>query len=199
MPASFAVTWDYRCPFARIAHDHLATGLRGGADWDVHFSAFSLDQAHVHEGEPPVWDHPEQYPALVANEVGIVVRERWPDRFLDLHQALFRARHEQARDTRDRQVLTEVLSESGLDASAVLAEVDDGWPLETFRKEHESAVAKHEVFGVPTFIVGDRAVFVRLMRGPGDDAGIARQTIDRVIELFGWADLNEFKSTTLGL
>ena len=28
-PCSFAVTWDYRCPFARNAHEHVLTGLRG--------------------------------------------------------------------------------------------------------------------------------------------------------------------------
>ena len=32
---SFAVTWDYRCPFARNAHEHLAAALAGGADWEV--------------------------------------------------------------------------------------------------------------------------------------------------------------------
>ena len=32
---TFAVTWDYRCPFARNAHEHVVTGLQGGADWDV--------------------------------------------------------------------------------------------------------------------------------------------------------------------
>ena len=53
---SFAVTWDYRCPFARNAHEHLAAALAGGADWDVTFLPFSLSQAHVPEGGAPVWD-----------------------------------------------------------------------------------------------------------------------------------------------
>jgi len=42
---SFAVTWDYLCPFARNAHEHLVAGLEGGAPWDVTFSPFSLIQA----------------------------------------------------------------------------------------------------------------------------------------------------------
>ena len=25
---SFSVTWDYRCPFARNAHEHVVAGLR---------------------------------------------------------------------------------------------------------------------------------------------------------------------------
>ncbi len=62
MSASFAVTWDYRCPFARNAHEHLLTAVDGGADWDVRYLAFSLDQAHVEEGQPPVWEEPDRYP-----------------------------------------------------------------------------------------------------------------------------------------
>jgi hypothetical protein len=36
----FAVTWDYRCPFARNAHEHVLAGLADGADWDVTFVPF---------------------------------------------------------------------------------------------------------------------------------------------------------------
>ena len=46
----FAVTYDYRCPWARNMHEQLIAGLRGGADWDVTFQPFSLNQAHVEEG-----------------------------------------------------------------------------------------------------------------------------------------------------
>jgi hypothetical protein len=78
----------------------------------------------------------------------------------------------------------------------VLAEIDDGWPLQTFRKEHEAATADHEVFGVPTFIAGGRAVFVRLLSRPADDHELAISTIQRVVDLTsGWSDLNEFKQT----
>ncbi|HEY1734291.1 MAG TPA: hypothetical protein VGG23_07580, partial [Acidimicrobiales bacterium] len=58
--ATFSVTWDYLCPFARNAHEHLLAGLDGGAPWDVTFSPFSLVQSHVPEGEPPIWDAPNQ-------------------------------------------------------------------------------------------------------------------------------------------
>ena len=50
MPLSFGVTFDYRCPFARNAHEHLVQGLKDGADWDVQFLPFSLSQNKVDEG-----------------------------------------------------------------------------------------------------------------------------------------------------
>jgi hypothetical protein len=199
MSASFAVTWDYRCPFARNAHEHLLTASEaGGTGWDVRYSAFSLDQAHVQEDHPPVWDEPERYPGLTANLAGIVVRDRLPEHFLAAHRALFSARHDEALDLRDRDVLAKVLDQVGLDAGAVLAEVDAGWPLQTLKEEHIRAVEDHSVFGVPTFIQGDRAVFVRLLDRPGDDAGRATTTIDRILDLLGtWPELNEFKYTSI--
>ena len=54
----FAVTWDYRCPFARNAHEHLIDALADGAGWDVTFLPFSLTQTHVPEGGVAVWDDP---------------------------------------------------------------------------------------------------------------------------------------------
>ncbi|MGI8752339.1 MAG: DsbA family protein [Acidimicrobiales bacterium] len=198
MALSFAVTWDYRCPFARIAHDHLVTALIAGAEWDVTFRAFSLDQGHVEEGQPPVWDDPGQFPGLLANEAGIVVRERQPEQFLTVHEALFSARHDRALDTRKREVIAEVLDGSGVDGGQVLAEIDDGWPLEMFRKEHTTAVDELEVFGVPTFISGDQAAFVRLLERPQGDVEVARATIERIVTLLtGWPELNEFKHTRI--
>ena len=44
---TFAVTWDYRCPFARIGHEHVLDALEAGAPWDVTFVPFFLNQSHV--------------------------------------------------------------------------------------------------------------------------------------------------------
>jgi hypothetical protein len=195
---SFAITWDYRCPYARNAHEHVVVALQAGADWDVQFVPFSLDQAHVAEGDPPVWDVADSYPGLLATEAGIVVRDQFPDRFLPVHVALFAARHDNGLDTRKRDVLAAVLDEQGVDGGAVLDAIDDGWPLEVFRKQHEAAVADHQVFGVPTFLVDGHAAFVRLLTRPLGDAELGTSTIRRVLDLAsGWSDLNELKHTSI--
>jgi predicted DsbA family dithiol-disulfide isomerase len=195
---SFAVTWDYRCPFARNAHEHIVAALKAGADWDVTFVAFSLNQAHVEEGGVDVWDDPDKASTLLAPAAAVVVRDSYPDKFLDVHLALFTARHEEGRDLRERDVVADVLNEAGVDADAVLAEVDSGGPFDTLRKEHEQSVNDHRVFGVPTFIADDRAVFVRLMNRPAGDGEIGRTTIERTVDLLtGWPELNEFKYTSI--
>jgi hypothetical protein len=194
----FGVTYDYRCPFARNAHEHLVVALRGGADWDVEFTPFSLSQAHVEEGGLPVWDDPAKAPDLLAIEAGLVVRDEFPDKFYDVHLGLFTARHDRGLDLRDESVVRDVLGAAGVDAGDVLRTVADGGPHQTFRKEHETAVANHQVFGVPTFVVGDKAAFVRIMTRPGDDASGAAKTIDAVLALFDdHPELNEFKHTSL--
>jgi 2-hydroxychromene-2-carboxylate isomerase len=200
MSLSFALTYDYRCPFARIAHEHVLDGLADGADWDVTFVPFSLGQAHVEEGGTDVWDEPEKESGLLALQVSVAVRDSQPEHFLALHRALFEARHGQSADLRDEAVVRAALEAAGAgaDADAAFAEVAGGGPLDTVRKEHEQSVADYEVFGVPTFIAGGRAVFVRLMDRPRDPEH-ARTTIERTLDLTtGWLELNELKQTTIG-
>jgi 2-hydroxychromene-2-carboxylate isomerase len=204
MPIAFAVTWDYRCPFARNGHEHLLAGLADGAEWDVSFVPFSLGQVHVHEGEPPIWDRPDDDSGLWALRAGTVVRDRFPDRFPAVHRALFAARHDHGLHLRDPDVVIGVLRDhlGPDDVATVVEAVKSGEALATVRDEHEAAAAGPGVWGVPTFVAGeDRAVFVRLMdRNPGetpDQRAHGRATIGRVLDLLEWADLNEFKATRI--
>ena len=194
----FSVSFDYRCPFARIGHLHVIEGLESGADWDVTFVPFSLGQAHVPEDGTPVWDAPESDSGLLALQVSAVVMDHHPEAFLAVHRGLFDLRHVHSKDLKDPAALAEVLTGAGLDSAAVMAEVADGWPLERVRKAHESAAADLQVWGVPTFMSDDDAVFVRLMEAPEGDADMAVRTVERVVDLLtGWPQLNEFKHTSI--
>jgi protein-disulfide isomerase len=190
-----SVTFDYRCPFARNANEAVAAAARAGALPEVEWQylAFSLDQAHLEPGDPPVWD---QAPGAWGSGVlallyGIAVRDTFPDQFLDAHVALFAARHDEGRRIDDEAVLRDVVTSVGLDADAVADEAWSGRPMKTLQAEHTQAVDEWDVFGVPTFVDGDEAVFVRFMdRGRVDD-------LERMIGLLDWTNLNEFKRTRL--
>ncbi|HEX6313151.1 MAG TPA: DsbA family protein [Acidimicrobiia bacterium] len=193
MSRAIAVTWDYRCPFARNAHEAVITALREGADLDVWFLPFSLDQVHVEEGETPVWERPpeDRGTGVLSLQWGLAVRDSFAERFFDFHLATFAARFDEGRKIGKESVLREIAGEVGLDVDAVAEEVAGGHPLKTLVKEHTEAVDRWSVFGVPTFIEGDEAAFVRFMdRNRADD-------LQRALDLIGWSRLNEFKRTTI--
>jgi protein-disulfide isomerase-like protein with CxxC motif len=195
VPRTIAVTFDYRCPFARNAHEAVVAAIRADALPDVvwRFAPFSLDQSHLEDGETPIWDRaPAEWGSgVVALLYGIAVRDAFPDQFLDVHLALFAARHDQGRKLDDEAVLRDVVASAGLDPDAVADEAWSGRALKTLMTEHVQAVDEWDVFGVPTFVEGDDAVFVRFMdRGRIDD-------LERMVDMLGWVRLNEFKRTRL--
>jgi hypothetical protein len=200
MTRRFAITFDYLCPFARNGNEHVIAGLRDGADWDVEFLPFSLAQGHVEPGQPDVWDleDPSATAGIAALQASLAVREHQPERFLDVHESLFAARHDRGEDLKDPAVIERALQAAGADVDTVREAVAGGEPLKALRTEHEAAVRDHEVWGVPTFIAGGRAVFVRLLDRPAGDAELARRRIEQVVDLVvDAAMLHEFKQTNL--
>jgi DSBA-like thioredoxin domain len=193
----FALTFDYLCPFARIAHDVALRALGDRVTDQVDFRAFSLSQVHTEAGDPPVWETEPRPSGVLALEWGLAVRDEFPGRFPAAHAALFDARHVHGRDLKDPRVLREAVASAGVDPDQVEEVVAGGKPAAALAADHTWAVDEHRVFGVPTFVSDDRAVFVRLMRAPGDQREAAA-TLDRVLAMVtGWADLNEFKATRI--
>ena len=194
----FSVTWDYRCPFARNAHEHVIAGLRAGADWNVRFVPFSLGQVHVAEGEPDIWGRPGDDSGLIALQAGVVVRDRFPERFLDAHEALFALRHDQGKHLQDPAEVRRVLGEVGVDADAVFAEIDSGSALGAGPRGAHRRRRRQRGLGRP-HLRQRRRRRVRPPHGPapGRRRGATR-TIERVVDLLtGFPQLNEFKHTSL--
>lgn len=197
MPRDFALTYDYRCPYGRIVHDHVVAGLRAGADWNVTFTPFCLGQTHVEEGQPDVWDRPTSDTGLLALQASVAVRDTQSAVFVDAHHALYEYRHNGAGNLRDRTLLGDLLANHGVDVEAMWTEVDSGRPLATIKDEHTGYARTHHVWGVPVFIVGTKAVFVRLLDRPLGDAALAIATIERILDNVDWDILNEFKHTSV--
>jgi predicted DsbA family dithiol-disulfide isomerase len=190
---SIAVTFDYRCPFAYNGNAAVIAAQRAGSDVDFRFAPFSLDQIHVGEGDPAMWERePEAWGSGVLSLLyGIAVRDAFADQFADAHLALFAARHDHGLQLKDEAVLRDAVASAGLDPDAVAEEAHSGRPLKTLATEHSEAVDRWSVFGVPTYIEDEEAVFVRFMeRGRVDD-------LERVLDLLQWSRLNEFKRTRI--
>jgi protein-disulfide isomerase-like protein with CxxC motif len=125
------------------------------------------------------------------------VRDEWPEHFFDVHLALFRARHDRGIRLSTRDEVVGVLAEAGANADAVLEVVDAGGPRKELAASWRRLVDEHAHFGVPTFVVGDEAVFVRLMQRPTSPSDAIAAIESIVTALVDDTRLNEFKRTKL--
>ena len=199
MPREFAVTFDYLCPFARNANEHVMAALRAGADLDVRWMPYSLAQGHVEDGEVAIWDReqPSNESGILALQAGLAVRDLDGERFLGAHEELFAARHDRGEDLKDADVIAKALGAAGVDPDVVFACIDEGRALATLREEHQAAVDR-QIWGVPTFVTDERAVFVRLLDRPNGDARTSIERIEHVVDLVaGPLELHEFKQVDL--
>jgi hypothetical protein len=194
--STFGITYDYLCPFARNANEHVVAGLRAGGGWDVTFVPLSLTQLKAAESGVPRWDGPGalRRSGVLALAVAEIVRTRVPERFLDVHLELFALRHDRGEDLRDPSSIADALGRVGVDTALVDAAPEG---LEPLRRAHEAAVER-EVWGVPTLLGARRAVFVRLLDRPTEDGASSAARIVRLIDLLEDEPmLHEFKQVDL--
>lgn len=193
--SSFQLSYDYRCPFASNLHRHVITALRAGADFEVTFVPWTMSQGYKADRAPDVWDDPDRDDDLLALAVSTSVRDLQPQYFLDVHEALFRARHERAIRLVTMEEIDGVLAPIGVDLEDIHTDVASRRPHkvigESFREfDH------YEAFGVPTFVVGNDATFVRYMNAPNEQPGDSITLITSLLNLMTHESaLNEFKHT----
>lgn len=188
MPRNITVTFDYRCPFAYNGNATLMAAAER-LDLEPRYLAFSLDQAHLGEDEPTMWERdPSEWGSGIRVLLyGIAARDAFPEVFPTVHLALFAARHDHGRKLDDLAVVHEAIAAAGGDPDALTDEVASGRPLKTLEAEHTEGVERWGVWGVPTFIDGDDAAFVRLMERENVD------DLERVLALLSNTNINEFK------
>jgi 2-hydroxychromene-2-carboxylate isomerase len=192
---SFQLSYDYRCPFAKNIHLHVVAALRAGADFDVTFVPWTMSQGYKAEGAPDVWDDPTRDEELLALAVSTSVRDFQPEHFLDVHETLFRARHERAVRLVTVDEIKEVLAPTGVDLVQVFADVESRRPHKVIGESFRE-FDRYEAFGVPTFVVGDDATFIRYMNTPNDRPEESTALIETLINLMSHQSaLNEFKHT----
>jgi predicted DsbA family dithiol-disulfide isomerase len=190
---SFQLSYDYRCPFAKNIHLHVVTALRAGADFDVTFAPWTMSQGYKANSAPDVWDDPTRDEELLALAVSTSIRDFQPEYFLDAHEALFRARHERAIRLVTTEEIRDVLSSTGVDLDQVFDDVESRRPHKVIGESFRE-FDRYEAFGVPTFVVGSDATFVRYMNAPSDDAGASVTLIESLVSLMSnQSALNEFK------
>jgi protein-disulfide isomerase-like protein with CxxC motif len=144
---------------------------------------FLLEQINADRG--PNWKAWEDegfesrdIPPLAAAKCAALQGEVVFDAF---HRACFRAQHLEGRAVADLDVLMEVARCSGLDMASFQRDFEDDHLRAVVGREHEEAVGRWGVFGVPTLVYpSGEAVFLKLAPGEwearGDD-GLFEQLI----------------------
>ena len=192
---SFGLSYDYRCPFAKNIHLHVLAALGAGADFDVEFIPWTMSQGHRPPDSLDVWDDPGHDAALLALAASVSVRDEQGDRFRVAHEALFRARHESAIRLATIEEVAGVLGPLGVDMNKVAADIASRRPHRVIG-ENYMAMQSYEAFGVPTFVVGPDAIFLRYMEPPRGDGLASVKLIDSLLEsMMLQPALNEFKRT----
>ncbi len=194
---SFQLSYDYRCPFAKNIHLHVISALRAGGEFEVTFVPWTMSEGYRGADSPNVWDDPARDDELLALAVSVSVRDLQAEHFLAAHEALFRARHESAVRLTRASEIAEVLGPLGVDLDSVFEDVASRRPHAVIGESYR-AFERYEAFGVPTFVVGNDATFVRYMTAPSARPEESLEIVSSLVALMTQRrDLNEFKHTTV--
>jgi 2-hydroxychromene-2-carboxylate isomerase len=156
-----------------------------------------MSQGYKADGDPDVWNDPAHDPDLLALAVSVSVRDQQPDKFLASHEALFRARHEQSIRLVTFGEIEQVLTPVGVDVEMIKRDMKSRRPHQVIGQYFEK-YERFEAFGVPTFVVGNDATFVRYMTPPSGDPKASIAVIESIVTLISDEPaLNEFKHTRL--
>lgn len=166
---------DYTCPFSYLAEASLARLRAEGVETE--YRAFELRPAPVPRLDPASeglrrWWEEEVFPA--ARALGVEIRyppgqprtrkaheaaafAREQGRFLEMHEALFRAFFVEGRDIGRIDVLVEVGRDAGFDPAGLKVALDIDRYTERVLADEEEARALG-ITGTPTFLVGTERV-----------------------------------------
>jgi predicted DsbA family dithiol-disulfide isomerase len=162
----FELYFDYLCPFVYRASLLLAN-VAADRSPDVSWRYFSLTQVNSKEDGWTVWDAPptDRVRGRLAFKAAEAARRQ--GRFEVFHRALLAARHQARLDIDDVRVIEQVADDSGLDLERFRRDVDDPSIMQALARDHMHAVAKHGVFGTPTFVFSNGAsAYIRLAEAP---------------------------------
>ena len=177
----FELYFDYLCPFVYRA-SLLLVDVAVERSPDVSWRYFSLTQVNSKEEGWTVWDAPaaDRVRGRLAFKAAEAARRQ--GKFDVFHRSLLAARHQSRLDIDDVRVVEQVADDSGLDLARFRRDVDDPAIMQALAHDHVHAVAKHGVFGTPTFVFPNGAsAYIRLADAP--PASEALNLYDRLMSM----------------
>jgi len=176
----FEVFYDYLCPYVYRASVMLEGVLASGRELKIGWRYLSLAQVNSKDEGWTVWDAPES--ETVRGRLAFKAAEaaRRQGRFAALHMPLLRARHRDRLDIDQVDVVERVAKDAGLDMERFRKDVADPTILEPLARDHREAIARHGIFGSPTFVFRDgEAAYVRISEVVEESKAV--ELFDRVL------------------
>jgi predicted DsbA family dithiol-disulfide isomerase len=180
-PLEIDVYFDYICPWCYVASFRLLMLKEEcGEKISIQWKSFPLDphgwrpkypvpllnQSRLRAGreeekaviEPWPEDKPLPASSMPAHEAARCAQLQGAEAFQGYHMALMQAYFSHCQDISDRQVLISLAEDIHLDIKKFIADLDSEIPRARVLAEYEEAVTDGNIVGVPTVIIGQRAV-----------------------------------------
>lgn len=138
---------------------------------EITWRFFSLEEVNRPEGKKHPWERPWTW-GFSLLRVAALLRRRDPGLTDRWYLELGRALHEQGRPVFEREEAEALAGEIGIGAEVVREAVEDPSTTDEVRADHDEAAGTYAAFGVPTLVLGGRALFgPTVVPAPtGDDA-----------------------------
>lgn len=167
-PVSF--WFDPICPWAYQTSLWIRE-VRRLTGTEITWRFFSLEEINRPEGKRHPWERPWAW-GFSLLRVAALLRRRDPELTDRWYRETGRALHEQGRPVFLREEAESLAGEIGIGASVVADALADPTTTDEVRADHDEAVTTYAAFGVPTLVLGGRALFgPTVVPAPtGDDA-----------------------------
>lgn len=165
--------FDYTCSYSYKAWlwlEEVASGHKISVEW----RPFLLKEVNREPGERSYFDRETiESVALLALALSIAARGQHHTTY---HERTFRAMHEDE-ERPDEAGIYEIARDAGVDVDAFRNE-QRRW-IEAVASEHRLATTRWGVFGTPTLVIEENAVYLKLDSPPADPGGfwIALETM----------------------
>lgn len=160
---------DFVCPYAWTAQRWLFDLQRElGADLEIEWRYFSIEQVNKAAEAPNVWEHPNDGSSSTMRAFQGVHAAglQGTDQYLGFMAALFNQRHVGKRNLGTQQILEETAVQSGLDLERFREDLQRDDAFAILQRDHREAVEKYGIFGVPTIMFeNEECAYLRIKIG----------------------------------
>lgn len=188
-----SVLFDFRCPFSYLFFQYVQRCEKTLKLFN--FIPYPLSRSHF-ESQQSYWREDFKVLGLNALLVANYVRQYSLNQYNELLAQLFSLKFKHFLNVDEEGSLVKAMLDLGMEEK-IIKKSQEKTNVDDFKKTVEFYKGTFDVFGVPTLVYHDKAVFVKLQRAPESETRaetVIRQLISLVKDV---PELAEFKHTKM--